>query len=109
MLERQLEMVPEDVRARGLLAADYANIGREDDAIRHAEMAVALRPCDSNVLYNAACTYGVLARKPRPWPYRRAKEAGYSNDHWPRQDPDLMCLHDEPEFDALFPAMEPSS
>jgi serine/threonine protein kinase/Flp pilus assembly protein TadD len=107
VLERQLEMVPEDVRARGLLAADYANIGRADDAVRHAEMAVALRPSDSSVLYNAACTYGVLRKKPEALALlKRAKEAGYSNDHWPRLDPDLMCLHDEPEFDALFPPMD---
>ncbi len=107
VLERQLEMVPEDVRARGLLAADYANIGRADDAVRHAEMAVALRPSDSSVLYNAACTYGVLRKKPEALALlKRAKEAGYSNDHWPRLDPDLMCLHGEAEFDALFPPMD---
>ena len=107
VLERQLEMVPEDVRARGLLAADYANIGRADDAVRHAEMAVALRPSDSSVLYNAACTYGVLRKKAEALALlKRAKEAGYSNDHWPRLDPDLMCLHGEPEFDALFPPMD---
>ncbi len=110
VLERQLEMVPEDVRARGLLAADYANIGRADDAVRHAEMAVALRPSDSSVLYNAACTYGVLRKKVEALAIlKRAKEAGYSNDHWPRRDPDLMCLHGEPEFDALFPALDRSS
>jgi len=105
ILERQLETVPEDVRARVLLAADYANLGRKDDAIRHAEMAVALRPSDGNVLYNAACTYGVLGRKSDALAMiRRAKEAGYANTDWPRIDPDLACIHDEPEFKALFPA-----
>ncbi len=105
VLERQLEMVPEDVRARVLLAADYANVGRPDDAIRHVEMAVALRPNDSSVLYNAACTYGVLERKKEALAMlRRAKDAGYSNWDWPRQDPDLMCLHNDPEFKALIPA-----
>jgi len=49
ILERQLETVPEDVRARVLLAADYANLGRAEDAIRQAEMASALRPNDSSV------------------------------------------------------------
>jgi serine/threonine protein kinase/cytochrome c-type biogenesis protein CcmH/NrfG len=102
VLERQLEMVPEDVRARGLLAADYANIGRADDAVRHAEMAVALRANDSSVLYNAACTYGVLGRKAEALALlRRSFECGYSNWDWPKQDPDLMCLHDDPEFIAL--------
>ena len=105
ILERQLETVPEDVRARVLLAADYANLGRNDDAIRHSEMAVALRPTDGNVLYNAACTYSVLGRKDEALAtLRRAKEAGYANTDWPRIDPDLACLHGEPEFKTLFPA-----
>jgi non-specific serine/threonine protein kinase len=105
ILERQLETVPEDVRARVLLAADYANLGRKEDAVRHAEMAVALRPSDGNVLYNAACTYGVLGRKSDALAMiRRAKEAGYANTDWPHIDPDLACIHDDPEFKSLFPA-----
>jgi serine/threonine protein kinase/Flp pilus assembly protein TadD len=104
ILERQLETVPEDVRARILLAADYANVGRSDDAIRHLEMALALRPNDANVLYNAACTYGVLGRKAEALAtLRRARDAGYSNHDWPRLDPDLSCVHDTPEFKAIFP------
>ena len=110
VLERQLEMVPEDVRARGLLAADYANVGRTDDAIRQAEMAVALRPNDSSVLYNAACTYGVLEKKKEALELlRRAKAAGYSNENWIHEDPDLKCLHGDPEFTALFPSMHSGS
>jgi serine/threonine protein kinase/Flp pilus assembly protein TadD len=103
-LERQLELVPEDVRARSLLAADYANMGRAEDAVRHLEMTVALRPNDSNVLYNAACTYTVLGKKAEALDLlRRALAAGYSNFDWPRQDPDLISLHNDLEFLKLFP------
>ncbi len=103
-LERQLELVPEDVRARSLLAADYANMGRAEDAVRHLEMTVALRPNDSNVLYNAACTYTVLGKKTEALDLlRRALASGYSNFDWPRQDPDLSSLHADPEFLKLFP------
>ncbi|MGB2668516.1 MAG: protein kinase, partial [Candidatus Acidiferrum sp.] len=103
-LERQLELVPEDVRARSLLAADYANMGRAEDAVRHLEMTVALRPNDSNVLYNAACTYAVLGKKTDALDLlRRALASGYSNFDWPRQDPDLSSLHADPEFLKLFP------
>ena len=103
-LERQLELVPEDVRARSLLAADYANMERPEDAVRHLEMTVALRPNDSSVLYNAACTYAVLGRKAEALDrLQRALECGYSNADWPRQDPDLSSLHDDPEFLKLFP------
>ena len=102
-LEHQLELVPEDVRARSLLAADYANMGRSEDAVRHLEMTVALRPNDSNVLYNAACTYAVLGKKQEALDLlRRALAAGYANPDWPRQDPDLNLLHNDPEFLRLF-------
>jgi serine/threonine protein kinase/Flp pilus assembly protein TadD len=105
MLERQLELVPEDVRARSLLAADYANSGRADDAARHLEMTIALRPNDSNVLYNAACTYGILGKRAETLELlRRALAAGYANFAWPHQDPDLKFLHNDPDFLKLFPS-----
>jgi serine/threonine protein kinase/Flp pilus assembly protein TadD len=104
-LEHQLELVPEDVRARSLLAADYASLGRTEDAVRHLEMTIALRPNDSNILYNAACSYAVLRKKNEALGLlRRSLAAGYANVDWPRQDPDLESLHADPEFQVLFPA-----
>ena len=35
---------------------------------------------------------------------RRALDAGYANVDWPRQDPDLEILYDDPEFLKLFAA-----
>jgi tetratricopeptide (TPR) repeat protein len=101
-LEQQLEMVPEDVRARMLLANRYASLGRKDDAIRELQIAVTMRPRDSNILYNAACTYGILQRKAEALAVlKRAVEAGYRNVDWFARDPDLQCLHGDPEFEAL--------
>jgi len=109
VLEKQLETVPEDVRARILLAADYATVGREADAVRELQKAVALRPFDSNILYNAACTYGVMGKKPEALDMlKRAKEAGQSNFEWARRDPDLACLHGDPEFEQLFGGDKPT-
>jgi non-specific serine/threonine protein kinase len=105
VLEQQLEQVPEDVRARILLAAEYAWLGKQDDAIRELQKAVALRPNDSNILYNAACTYGVMNKKAEALDLlRRAEAAGYSNLDWAVRDPDLACLHDDPEFKQLLAA-----
>jgi serine/threonine protein kinase/Flp pilus assembly protein TadD len=101
-LERQLELVPDDVRARILLSSKYAAMKRADDAIRHLQTAVALRPGDSNVLYNAACTYGLLAMKSEAFEtFRKAVESGYGNKEWAARDTDLACLHDLPEFRAM--------
>ena len=46
-LEKQLDTVPEDVRARMLLAGYYAAVGRREDGVRQLQTAVALRPRDS--------------------------------------------------------------
>ena len=103
VLEQQLEVVPEDVRARILLAADYASYGMHSESVRELQKAVALRPYDSNVLYNAACTYGVLQMKDEAISMlQRAKGAGYANFDWVSRDPDLAGLHGIPEFDALI-------
>jgi len=102
VLERQLQQFPDDVRARILLAADLANLGQPEDAVLHVRIAVAMRPTDSNVLYNAACTYGSLAMKADAMEmFRRCIKAGYSNSYWATSDPDLKILHDDPEFKSL--------
>ncbi len=103
VLRQQLEHVPEDVRARILLASTLARTGQDvDDAITHLRTAVALRPQDPNTLYNAACTYGVLSRKPEALEaLKKAFENGYGNPTWAANDSDLDCLRDEPEFRRL--------
>jgi hypothetical protein len=67
------------------------------------KIAVAMRPTDANVLYNAACTYGILAMKADAlMTLRRSMEAGYYNADWCSKDPDLKILHDDPEFKKLI-------
>jgi Flp pilus assembly protein TadD len=102
-LEQQLELVPEDARARILLAGLYAWFRRENDAIRQLQRAIALRPNDSSTLYNAACVYGLLAKKEDALAaLKKAGEAGYGNWDWVVRDPDLACLRDDPEFQRLM-------
>jgi tetratricopeptide (TPR) repeat protein len=99
VLQRQLELVPEDVRARIFLATLYASRKANELAVRELEMAVTMRPKDSNILYNAACAYGIMGQKMDALALlRRAREAGYGNIEWALRDPDLACLHDDPEF-----------
>jgi len=33
---------------------------------------------------------------------RKAKDTGFPNLDWAARDPDLACLHDDPEFQALL-------
>ncbi|PYS26784.1 MAG: protein kinase [Acidobacteria bacterium] len=102
-IERHLEWVPEDVRARILLAANHAFFQNETDAMRELQKAVALRPNDANILYNAACVYGILRKKAEAMTLlKRASAAGLSKWDWVARDPDLACLQDDPEFHQLI-------
>jgi len=103
--ENHLKQVPEDARVRVLLGADYADLGRSDDALRELNLAVTLRANEASILYNAACLYCGLGRKQEAMDIlRKAWEAGFKDTSWARRDPDLALLHDDPEFDRLYPA-----
>jgi non-specific serine/threonine protein kinase len=104
-LETHLREVPDDARARMQLAITFASLDRADDAMREANLATMLRPNEPTVLYNAACTFCMLARKPEALQaLKKAWEAGFKDAVWARRDPDLAILHGEPEFERLYPA-----
>ena len=103
-LEHHLTHVPEDARARTHLAVSYIALGRSDDATRELTMAMALRPNDPIVLYNAACVYCRMDRKTEALgALAKASSAGYVDTDWVRRDPDLAVLRGDPEFERLFP------
>jgi non-specific serine/threonine protein kinase len=105
VLEAQLSKVPEDARARVLLAGDYASMNRSDDAMREANMAMALRPNDALVMYNVACCFCGLGKKDEGLSaLRKAYDAGFRDADWTRRDPDLALLRDDPEFERMYPA-----
>jgi non-specific serine/threonine protein kinase len=110
-LENHLKQVPEDARARILLAGDYATLNRVEDSMRETNLAMTLRANEASILYNAACNYCLLHRKAEALDaLRKAWEAGFKDAIWARRDPDLVLLHGEPEFDRMYPvsASEPS-
>ncbi len=103
-LERHLKPVPEDARARVLLATDYARLGRTEDALREAGLAMALRANEASILYNVACVYCTLGRNEEAVAaLRKAWDAGFKEADWARRDPDLGPLLGHPEFEKLYP------
>lgn len=104
VFEEHLKKVPEDARARVLLASDYAMQGRMDEAKREAEMAMALRPDDTMILYNTACVFCAMNKPADAMvALKKAWEGGNRNSAWTRKDPDLAILHGDPEFERLYP------
>jgi len=108
-MEEHLKRVPEDARARTILSVDYATLNRVDDALREVNLAIALRPTEATVLYNVACIFCMLNKKPEALDaLAKAWNAGFKDADWARRDPDLALLHGEPEFERLYPAPKPN-
>ena len=103
VLEQQVEWVPEDSRARMLLACPYVRLDRRSEATQELEKVLASGSTDPHTIYNAACTYGLLQMKTRGFEHvEKAAQAGYSEWDLASRDPDLTCLHEEPEFRSLL-------
>jgi len=103
-LENHLKHVPEDARARILLGSDYAEIGREEDALKELNLAMTLRANEASILYNAACLYAMLKRKPEALDaLKKAWIAGFRDVSHARRDPDLTILHGEADFEQMYP------
>ncbi len=103
-IENYLKEVPEDARARVLLGAKYADLGRAEDAERELNLAMTLRANEASILYNAACVYCLLKKKPEALgALHKAWEAGFRDAVWARRDPDLGLLHSDPQFDRMYP------
>src|ERR1700730_2026638 len=106
-LENHLKQVPEDARARILLAVDYAELERVDDAIKELNLAITLRANEASILYNAACTFALVKRKREAMDtLKKAWDAGFRDSVWARRDPDLALLQDEVEFEKLYPVAD---
>jgi serine/threonine protein kinase/Flp pilus assembly protein TadD len=104
VLTNHLKQVPEDARARVLLGAYCAELGREDDALRELNLAITLRANEASILYNAACAYCRLKRKAEALDsLRKSWEAGFHDAAWARRDTSLALLHGEPEFERMYP------
>ncbi len=103
VLEQHLDLVPEDVRARILLANSNARLGKLSRASDQIEKAVAMRPNDANVLYNAAATYGLMGMKDEAvMMLEKSARAGFSDFEWASRDPDFIALRDDPEFKGIL-------
>jgi non-specific serine/threonine protein kinase len=103
-LENHLKQVPEDARARVLCGTYYAEVGRVEESLRELNLALTLRANEASILYNAACAFSLLKRKPEALDaLRKAWEAGFKDATWARRDPELVFLHGDPDFERMYP------
>jgi len=100
--KQQLAVNPGDVRALCLGAVAWARIGHRKEAVVWAQKALALDSEDSSVLYNVACLYAVLHRTEDALNCLRGVVRSGWRKEWIKNDPDLISLRDNPEFQRLL-------
>ncbi|MGV3771840.1 MAG: TPR end-of-group domain-containing protein [Verrucomicrobiales bacterium] len=92
-LEGVVKRDPAYVDALQILGDDYTKRGKFKEGLKVDERLAELRPKDSLVFYNLACSYSLLGE------YEKAADAleqslnlGYRDFKWLAEDPDLEAL-----------------
>jgi len=103
IIEKHLEMHPDDTRAVYFGAGCLIQLGERERAVEWAGRALRMDPEEPQVLYNVAC---VFAQQGEP---ERAIECleksithGWGQKEWMENDPDLASLRNHPRFQALL-------
>ena len=93
---------PDYIEALQILGDDYTKRGRFDDGLKVDEQLARLRPQDSTVLYNLACSYSLTGQVEHAYSaLQRALTAGYEDFKWLTQDPDLEALRKHPLYEQV--------
>jgi tetratricopeptide (TPR) repeat protein len=93
---------PDYVEALQILGDDYTKRGRFLDGLKVDEQLARLRPSDSTVLYNLACSYALTGDTDSAFAaLHRALDAGYDDFKWLAQDPDLECVRTHPDYGTI--------
>jgi non-specific serine/threonine protein kinase len=103
IIEKHLELHPDDARALYLGAAGLCQIGDRQRALEWTRRALAIEPDDPGVLYNVACCYSLLARPEEAIEcLERAINNGFGFKQWIENDSDLDPIRGHPRFQALL-------
>jgi Flp pilus assembly protein TadD len=90
---------PKFVEALQVLGDDYTRRGNFKDGLKVDQQLARLKPQDSTVLYNLACSYALIGRLDRATnALIKAIEQGYNDFRWLMRDPDLQKLRDEEDL-----------
>ena len=105
VIERHLELNPDDGRAMTMAAVTCSRIGEREQAIEWARRATAVDGEDAGVCYNVACLMALEGERDAAIGHLRcAFRVGFAHRDWIEHDPDLASLRDDPRFLALIQA-----
>ena len=106
MIERHLDLNPDDPRALYLGSGALIGIGKTEQGLEWAAKAVETDPGDAAILYNVACTYSNAERLEEAIDYlERAVAAGFASKEWILNDGDFEPLREHPRYLTLIDSM----
>ncbi|MEE9561830.1 MAG: protein kinase [Thermoanaerobaculia bacterium] len=110
VIDRHLELNPDDARAIYLGAGSLCHLGEREKAIKWAEKATTIDPDNPSVLYNVACVYSQLGELERGIDcLEESITTGMGQKEWIENDPDLDPLRDNGRFKALLTRLDEKS
>jgi len=106
VIQRYLEMNPDDNRALITGANQLCIIGEQEKGLELAERALGPDEKEPNLLYNGACFYATQGDKDRSLELlARAVKLGWGDRAWVETDSDLDSLRADDRFVALLERM----
>jgi len=103
VIEKHLELHPDDARALYLGATDLCQLGQRARSLEWARMALAIDPEDAGILYNVACVYSLQGQIEEAIDcLEKAIVHGFWYKRWAEHDSDLNNVRSHPRFQALM-------
>jgi serine/threonine protein kinase/Flp pilus assembly protein TadD len=103
VIERYLELNPDDARAVLFGASAMAHLEQRENAIKWAGRASVIDPDNPSVHYNVACVYAQLGEVERGLDsLEQSITTGMGQKEWIDNDPDLNPLRAHPRFRELL-------
>jgi serine/threonine protein kinase/Flp pilus assembly protein TadD len=102
VIEKHLEMHPDDVRALYLGAQNLCRLGQHERGLDWAKRALAIDPEDSAVCYNLACIYAILGKTEEAIDsLEKSIACGFGDKKIIQNDPYLNPIRTHPRYLAL--------
>lgn len=103
VIQRHLELHPDDARAHYLGAVAWCQQGQMDRALEWADRALAMDPSEPVTLYNVACVYALQGVVDKALDcLHDAVRHGFAHKEWIEHDSDLNSLHTHHRFAELL-------